>query len=65
MKVITSVDGGNSWGGSAVTGPAASHWPGVFNRDATHILALYSKDGLVLLLSYTSYKTRLLGFGPR
>ena len=46
MKVITSVDGGNSWGSAAVTGPAASHWPGIFNRDATHILALYSRDGL-------------------
>ena len=46
MKVITSVDGGRSWSGSVVTGPAASHWPGIFNRDPTHILALYSRDGL-------------------
>ncbi|KAI1644005.1 glycoside hydrolase family 93 protein [Daldinia loculata] len=46
MKVITSVDGGKTWSGSVVTGEAASHWPGVFNRDATHFLALYSKDGL-------------------
>ncbi|KAI1475160.1 glycoside hydrolase family 93 protein [Daldinia eschscholtzii] len=46
MKVITSVDGGKTWSGSVVTGEAASHWPGIFNRDPTHFLALYSKDGL-------------------
>ncbi len=46
MKVITSTDGARSWSGSVVTGEAASHWPGVFNRDPTHFLALYSKDGL-------------------
>ncbi|KAL7622836.1 hypothetical protein AAE478_006515 [Parahypoxylon ruwenzoriense] len=46
VKVITSVDGGRTWSSSVVTGEAASHWPGTFNHDATHILALYSKDGL-------------------
>jgi hypothetical protein len=46
MKVVTSTNGGNSWGGSVVTGNVASHWPGLFTRDSTHFLALYSKDGL-------------------
>ncbi|KAI0097778.1 glycoside hydrolase family 93 protein [Hypoxylon sp. NC0597] len=46
MKVITSIDGGKTWSGSVVTGEAPSHWPGVFNRDPTHFLALYSRDGL-------------------
>ncbi|KAI1653908.1 glycoside hydrolase family 93 protein [Daldinia decipiens] len=46
MKVIASVDGGKTWSGSVVTGEAASHWPGVFNRDARYFSALYSKDGL-------------------
>ncbi|KAI0836673.1 glycoside hydrolase family 93 protein [Hypoxylon sp. FL0890] len=46
MKVITSVDAGKTWSGSVVTSGAASHWPGLFNRDPTHFLALYSKDGL-------------------
>ncbi|KAI3327224.1 glycoside hydrolase family 93 protein [Xylariaceae sp. AK1471] len=46
MKVVTSTNGGNSWSGSVVTGEVASHWPGLFARDSTHFLALYSKDGL-------------------
>lgn len=46
MKVITSTDGARTWSGSVVTGEAASHWPGIFNRDPTHFLALYSRDGL-------------------
>ncbi|KAJ8119713.1 hypothetical protein ONZ43_g3398 [Nemania bipapillata] len=46
MKVITSTDGGKSWGSSVVTGNVASHWPGLFTRDSTHFLALYSKNGL-------------------
>ncbi|KAF6826018.1 bnr asp-box repeat domain protein [Colletotrichum plurivorum] len=45
MKVVTSVDGGKSWSGSVVTGEAQAHWPGLFNRDATHFLALYSREG--------------------
>ncbi|KAJ2987536.1 hypothetical protein NUW58_g4452 [Xylaria curta] len=46
MKVITSTDGGRTWGLGVVTGEVASHWPGVFARDSAHFLALYSKDGL-------------------
>ncbi|CAG9941630.1 unnamed protein product [Clonostachys rosea f. rosea IK726] len=46
MKVITSTDGARSWSAGTVTGEVASHWPGVFNVDPTHFLALYSKDGL-------------------
>lgn len=46
MKVITSVDAGRTWSGSVVTGEEVSHWPGIFNRDPTHFLALYSKGGL-------------------
>ncbi|RWA11335.1 hypothetical protein EKO27_g3787 [Xylaria grammica] len=46
MKVVTSTNGGNTWSGSVVTGEVASHWPGLFTRDSTHFLALYSKDGL-------------------
>ncbi|TGJ88419.1 hypothetical protein E0Z10_g361 [Xylaria hypoxylon] len=46
MKVVTSTNGGGSWSGSVVTGEVASHWPGVFARDSTYFLALYSKDGL-------------------
>ncbi|KAI0454830.1 glycoside hydrolase family 93 protein [Xylaria acuta] len=45
MKVVTSTNGGQTWGGSVVTGQVASHWPGLFTRDSTHFLALYSKDG--------------------
>ncbi|KAI8951942.1 glycoside hydrolase family 93 protein [Xylaria longipes] len=46
MKVITSTTGGKTWGAGVVTGEVASHWPGLFARDSTHFLALYSKDGL-------------------
>lgn len=46
MKVITSVDGGETWGGSVVMGPAQAHWPGLFNRDPTHFLALYPREGV-------------------
>ncbi|EXF77469.1 hypothetical protein CFIO01_10949 [Colletotrichum fioriniae PJ7] len=46
MKVITSVDHGKTWSGSVVTGPAQAHWPGLFNRDPTHFLALYSREGV-------------------
>ncbi|KAI1263730.1 glycoside hydrolase family 93 protein [Xylariaceae sp. FL1019] len=46
MKVITSADGGQTWSGSVVTGDTGSHWPGLLTRDATHFLALYSRDGL-------------------
>ncbi|TDZ34297.1 hypothetical protein C8035_v010769 [Colletotrichum spinosum] len=49
MKVITSVDGGKSWSGSVVTGDAEAHWPGVFNRDPAHFLALYNREGLGLV----------------
>ncbi|KAI0198282.1 glycoside hydrolase family 93 protein [Astrocystis sublimbata] len=45
MKVVTSTNGGRSWGTSVVTGEARSHWPGLFTRDNTHFLALYSRDG--------------------
>ncbi|GAP92957.1 putative glycoside hydrolase family 93 protein [Rosellinia necatrix] len=45
MKVVTSTNGGSSWSSAAVTGEVASHWPGLFARDSTHFLALYSKDG--------------------
>ncbi|KAI1426942.1 glycoside hydrolase family 93 protein [Xylaria sp. FL1777] len=46
MKVVTSTTGGATWNASVVTGQVASHWPGLFARDSTHFLALYSKDGL-------------------
>ncbi|GJC87073.1 hypothetical protein ColLi_09911 [Colletotrichum liriopes] len=46
MKVITSVNGGKTWSSSVVTGPAQAHWPGLFNRDPTHFLALYSREGI-------------------
>ncbi|KAI0430438.1 glycoside hydrolase family 93 protein [Xylaria sp. FL1042] len=46
MKVITSTNGGATWSAAVVTGEVASHWPGLFARDSTHFLALYSKDGL-------------------
>lgn len=46
MQVITSTDGGRNWSGAVTTGDKASHWPGLFNRDPNHFLALYSKDGL-------------------
>ncbi|KAI1277639.1 glycoside hydrolase family 93 protein [Xylaria sp. FL0933] len=46
MKVVTSTTGGATWSAAVVTGEVASHWPGLFARDSTHFLALYSKDGL-------------------
>ncbi|KAI1751923.1 glycoside hydrolase family 93 protein [Xylaria castorea] len=46
MKVVTSTTGGRTWNASVVTGQVASHWPGLFSRDSTHFLALYSKNGL-------------------
>ncbi|KAH8167751.1 hypothetical protein CIB48_g545 [Xylaria polymorpha] len=46
MKVVTSTNGGQSWGRSVVTGDVASHWAGLFTRDSSTFLALYSKDGL-------------------
>lgn len=45
MKVITSTDGGKNWGPSTIVGPSPAHWPGLFNLDPTHFLALYSQDG--------------------
>ena len=44
MKVITSTDGAATWSDSFVTGPAPAHWPGLFNLDENHFLALYSTD---------------------
>ncbi|KAF5518364.1 hypothetical protein CGCA056_v010873 [Colletotrichum aenigma] len=49
MKVITSTDQGKTWSTSVVTGEAEAHWPGVFNLDPTHFLALYSREGLGLV----------------
>jgi hypothetical protein len=49
MKVMTSTDGGRTWGPSVVVGPARAHWPGIFNVDPTHFLALYSRDGFGLV----------------
>ncbi|KAH6609985.1 glycoside hydrolase family 93 protein [Trichoderma cornu-damae] len=46
MKVVTSTDGGLTWGGTTITGQAPSHWPGLYTLDQTHFLALYTKDGL-------------------
>ncbi|PON21372.1 hypothetical protein TGAM01_v209823 [Trichoderma gamsii] len=46
MKVVTSIDGGQTWGPATVTGDARSHWPGLYTLNQTHFLALYSKDGL-------------------
>ncbi|KAK5627656.1 hypothetical protein RRF57_003371 [Xylaria bambusicola] len=46
MKVITSTNGGATWNKAVVTGEVASHWPGLFARDSTHFLALYSRNGL-------------------
>ncbi|GKT63485.1 hypothetical protein ColTof4_04929 [Colletotrichum tofieldiae] len=46
IKVITSVNGGKTWSSSVVTGPAQVRWPGLFNRDPTHFLALYSREGV-------------------
>ena len=40
MKVITSGDGGKTWSGSYIVGPAPAHWPGLFNLDPNHFLAL-------------------------
>ncbi|KAJ9139363.1 Glycoside hydrolase family 93 protein [Pleurostoma richardsiae] len=45
MKVVTSVDGAKTWSASVVMGESA-HWPGLFNRDPTHFLVLYSSDDL-------------------
>jgi photosystem II stability/assembly factor-like uncharacterized protein len=45
MKVIISTDGGTTWSNSFVTGPAPAHWPGIFNLDPDHFMALYSRDG--------------------
>lgn len=45
MKVIVSTDRAQSWGSSVVLAGKGSHWPGLFAVDATHFLALYSKDG--------------------
>ncbi|KAI1368394.1 glycoside hydrolase family 93 protein [Xylaria arbuscula] len=45
MKVVTSTNGGATWSGAVVTGEVASHWPGLFTRDSTHFLALYSRNG--------------------
>ncbi|KAF9876514.1 bnr asp-box repeat domain protein [Colletotrichum karsti] len=46
MKVVTSTNGGKSWSGSVVTGEAEAHWPGIFNLDSTHFLALYAREGV-------------------
>ncbi|KAI0904661.1 glycoside hydrolase family 93 protein [Ustulina deusta] len=46
MKVVTSTTRGATWSSAVVTGEVASHWPGLFTRDSTHFLALYSRDGL-------------------
>ncbi|KAL7907489.1 glycoside hydrolase family 93 protein [Trichoderma velutinum] len=45
MKVVTSTDGGSTWGGKTITGNTGSHWPGLYTLDQTHFLALYTKDG--------------------
>ncbi|OAA71876.1 glycoside hydrolase family 93 protein [Akanthomyces lecanii RCEF 1005] len=45
MKVVTSTDGGKSWGGATVTGEAGSHWPGMVALNNNGFLALYSQNG--------------------
>ena len=45
MKVVTSTDGGKSWGGATVTGGTGSHWPGMFALNNDEFLALYSQNG--------------------
>ncbi|KAK3347233.1 glycoside hydrolase family 93 protein [Lasiosphaeria hispida] len=54
MKVVTSVNGGQTWSsggaGSAVAATVAAdvgaHWPGLYAIDQSHFLALYSMDGI-------------------
>jgi hypothetical protein len=45
VKVITSNTAGTDWSPSFTVGPSPAHWPGLFNLDPTHFLALYSRDG--------------------
>lgn len=49
MKVIVSTNGGQSWGGSTVTGDRGSHWPGLLTLGSTEFLALYSQNGKGLI----------------
>lgn len=48
MKVITSNDGAKTWSEAVVVGEGAG-WPGLFNLDPTHFLALYHKKGVGLV----------------
>jgi hypothetical protein len=45
VKVITSNTAGTDWSPSFTVGPSPAHWPGIFNLDPTHFLALYGHDG--------------------
>ncbi|KAI9147534.1 hypothetical protein HJFPF1_12560 [Paramyrothecium foliicola] len=48
MKVITSNDGARTWSEATVVGSGAG-WPGLFNIDSEHFLALYHKKGTGLV----------------
>ena len=44
-KVITSGDGGRTWGNKVTVGPDASYWPGLVGVDGSNFLYLYQGNG--------------------
>ena len=44
--VMISENDDQSWTSPVIVGEAPARWPGVFNLDAEHFLALYSRDGV-------------------
>lgn len=44
-KLVTSGNGGGSWGNKITVGQAQSNWPGVFAADANNALVMYDNGG--------------------
>lgn len=54
MKVVLSTDGGSSWSGSFLVGPANAAWPGLFTLDDSSFLGLYSENAVQPLSQHVS-----------
>ena len=44
-KLVTSGDGGNTWGDKITVGPMVSAWPGLYDIDDTNFLMMFDNGG--------------------
>jgi len=48
VKIVTSGDGGNTWGNKLTVGPAPSFWPGVTTTGNNNFIAIYGTNDVVV-----------------